>query len=162
MLGPDLDGDKFEVTWDKRLFLKDWSGCVKARDGSCRSSTGDRITMKRASCNASILARVNARAMDCEAPPVSAPVHFRHALSSDEALTAALLRHFLDHIKLASVGRICMLWLDCVAVNGATCDECLQLAKLHSDAVDCPKSGIPVSTPDHLAWSSSDPRPHLL
>eukprot|EP00586_Coscinodiscus_wailesii_P019654 CAMPEP_0172509536 /NCGR_PEP_ID=MMETSP1066-20121228/221105_1 /TAXON_ID=671091 /ORGANISM="Coscinodiscus wailesii, Strain CCMP2513" /LENGTH=385 /DNA_ID=CAMNT_0013288063 /DNA_START=69 /DNA_END=1226 /DNA_ORIENTATION=+ len=72
-----------------------------------------------------------------------------------------LLDHFINHAKSDTLGRISMLWLDYAAIQknaGAT--ECLELAKLHSIAVDFPKSGVPAVIPKTLKLARSTPRPH--
>lgn len=82
--------------------------------------------------------------------------------ASNDALSAALIQHFMDHMKLASVGRICMLWLDYAVSesDGAGCKQCLQLANLHSTAVDYPKSGNPAVIPRDLYLPRGTARAH--
>lgn len=54
-----------------------------------------------------------------------------------------------------------MMWLDYAAKHGsAACSQCIELAKLHSIAVDYPKSGVPAIIPRELVIPSSKPRPH--
>jgi len=64
----------------------------------------------------------------------------------------ALIDHLIDFARKDSLGFISMLWQDHAAEKGADCPECLELAKLHSIAVDFPKSGVPSSVPAHLKW----------
>jgi len=54
-----------------------------------------------------------------------------------------------------------MMWLDYAAINeSAACSQCLELANLHSIAVDYPKSGVPAVIPRELVMLSAVPRPH--
>ena len=78
-----------------------------------------------------------------------------------EVITDKLVEHFLDHIKNASIGQISMLWLDhAVAKGAADCQECIELAELHSVAVDYPKSGVPAVIPKYLKLDASVWRAH--
>jgi RNA-dependent RNA polymerase len=67
---------------------------------------------------------------------------------------AALVNHFVNHMINDNVGTIAMLWLDYASQYGAGCDKCAQLAKLHSVAVDFPKSGVPATLPMDLMLPS--------
>ncbi|CAB9515626.1 RNA-dependent RNA polymerase 1 [Seminavis robusta] len=74
---------------------------------------------------------------------------------------ASLIDHFIDHARADNVGRIAMLWLDHAAdKKDAGCEECLELANLHSISVDFPKSGIPAVVPNNLKFPSTHPRAH--
>lgn len=132
MSGSDLDGDEFAVTWDKRLFLKKWNNCTEE----------DRL-------NATVegLAQANCTPMQYEPPSAKGlkPLPLREGQR-----TRALLDHFVDHLKSDNLGRISMLWQDYASWHGAGCDQCIQLAELHSIAVDFPKSGVPAVIPDEL------------
>ncbi|TPX31367.1 hypothetical protein SmJEL517_g05295 [Synchytrium microbalum] len=60
--------------------------------------------------------------------------------------------HFVDYIAKNTLGKIDhahMAWAD-REEKGAECDQCLQLAELHSTAVDYAKSGISADFPEHL------------
>lgn len=63
--------------------------------------------------------------------------------SEDNERTQALIDHFFNHALSDILGFISMLWQDYAAANGAACDECQELAGLHSTAVDFPKTGSP-------------------
>lgn len=57
---------------------------------------------------------------------------------------------FLNYIRNDNLGVIAnahLVWADS-SEEGATCQECLQLAALFSKAVDFPKSGVPAVVPD--------------
>lgn len=74
---------------------------------------------------------------------------------------SSLIEHFLDHARQDNLGRIAMLWLDhAVKERNASCEACLQLAELHSIAVDFPKSGIPAIIPKGLIMAATEPRAH--
>ncbi|CAN0496746.1 unnamed protein product [Ectocarpus sp. 8 AP-2014] len=63
---------------------------------------------------------------------------------------------FLKYIQNDNLGRIAnahLVWAD-LSPLGARCDKCLQLAALHSKAVDFPKSGVPAVFPDNLKVGS--------
>ena len=52
------------------------------------------------------------------------------------------------------------MWLDYADKSGASCEECLKLAALHSIAVDFPKSGKPAVVPRELFVPRSFDRAH--
>jgi RNA-dependent RNA polymerase len=79
---------------------------------------------------------------------------------SDGITDESLVSHFINHAKNDNLGRISMLWLDHAIKKGAACDECLELAKLHSIAVDFPKSGVPAVLDKNLILKRSEPRAH--
>lgn len=101
--------------------------------------------------------RRNLEAMDYEG---AKDVNNDKLPNDPERVTGALVQHFLAHIKNASLGQIAMLWLDHAASKGAGCWECIELAGLHSIAVDYPKSGVPAVIPDNLKLKSTEARPH--
>lgn len=56
---------------------------------------------------------------------------------------------FLNYIRNDNLGMIAnahLVFAD-FSEEGARCEECLQLAALHSTAVDFPKSGVPAEIP---------------
>lgn len=56
---------------------------------------------------------------------------------------------FLNYLRNDNLGVIAnahLVWAD-LSEGGARCEECLQLAALHSKAVDFPKSGVPAEIP---------------
>jgi len=71
--------------------------------------------------------------------------------SPDKPLTPDdLAKFFVDHIQSSSVGLISnahTVWAD---KEGAHSNKCLELAKLHADAVDVGKTGKVVKMPHHL------------
>jgi hypothetical protein len=71
-----------------------------------------------------------------------------------------LISHFINHALNDNLGQIAMLWIDYAASKRADCEECLQLAGLHSIAVDFPKSGRPATIPRNLSIPSNTPRAH--
>lgn len=80
--------------------------------------------------------------------------------ASDGELSQALITHFLNFAKNDNLGQISMLWQDYAAEKGADCKECVDLAKLHSVAVDFPKTGIPATVPESLRLPAQKPRSH--
>jgi RNA-dependent RNA polymerase len=163
MSGSDLDGDEFAVTFDERLFLRGWNGCRKEEDGQFVSTSGIRLSLDDPERAARILQDTNDVAMDFDVNESSSSSTVPPNLpAEDDARSEALIEHFFGHIKLASVGRICMMWLDYASVSpdGGRCAECLTLAHLHSVAVDYPKSGVPAEIPRDLFWPRSRPRAH--
>ena len=134
MAGSDLDGDQFAVCWDRRLFLKP-RRCAYDNNTSVRD-----------------LERINHSPMDF--------THNKKADEVDKVNDDHLIEHFLNHAKNETLGKISMLWLDYAAIEkNAGCDECLQLAGLHSIAVDFPKNGVPAEIPNNLKLGQT-PRPH--
>lgn len=132
MSGSDLDGDEFAVTWDTRLFLKEWNGCSENW---------------RLAASSERLQQANHAPMAYDAPSASSVPTLPTAA---DALNKALIQHFLNHQKSDNLGQIAMLWQDYAALYGADCDQCIRLAELHSIAVDFPKSGVPAVVPDEL------------
>lgn len=136
MAGSDLDGDQFAVCWDDRLFLCDGNKDMYNKDVSAED-----------------LSKINHPPMDF--------VCNKKANEVEKVTDKHLLQHFFNHAKSESLGKISMLWLDHAAINNNSgCDECLELAKLHSIAVDFPKSGVPADVPKKLRLSRDTPRPH--
>jgi RNA dependent RNA polymerase len=158
MSGSDLDGDEFAVCWDERLFLGEWNCCQQTGAGTFVSRRGTSISTSDVPHAIAQLALSNQTAMDFSDTGASFAVQ-PPLPSCDNDISEALVKHFLGHIKLASVVR-CMLWLDYAAEHGAKCPECIELAKLHSIAVDYPKSGRPAEIPLHLRLTHTTPRAH--
>jgi RNA-dependent RNA polymerase len=131
MAGSDLDGDEFAVTWDSRLFLKQWNGCGED---------------ERLAATASELARANADPMDYDVEASASDV-----IPSDPShYSAAMIKHLINFMKNDNLGRIAGLWLDYASRLGADCQNCIRLAELHSVAVDFAKSGVPAQIPVEL------------
>jgi RNA-dependent RNA polymerase len=90
--------------------------------------------------------------------PNHSPLDFDNLISTKSSLMPsntsehdrALVQHFVNHVMNDNVGRIAMLWLDYASKYGANCNKCVELARLHSIAVDFPKSGIPANVPREL------------
>jgi RNA-dependent RNA polymerase len=80
--------------------------------------------------------------------------------STDDERSTALMSHFINHAKSDNLGQISMMWQDYAAITGAGCDECIELAALHSVAVDFPKTGVPAEIPRGLFIPRSKPRAH--
>ncbi|KAK1005552.1 hypothetical protein LTR91_003973 [Friedmanniomyces endolithicus] len=99
--------------------------------------------------------------MNYEAPP---PLRSDGPVTVDDITT-----FFVKHMQNDNVGRIAMahrFWADsndCPA--GVKDDRCLELARLHSMAVDYAKSGIPATFPKNLRikrwphWAEKDGKP---
>lgn len=151
MAGSDLDGDECAVCYDERLFLKT---NVPAMD--YQGPALDTPTPSNPLNNVNDIGFL-AVAVQSFLGQTSSRTSFDPSNMNSEDLSTVLVRHLLNHIKLASVGQICARWLDYAAVNGAMCEECLQLAKLHSIAVDYPKSGIPATIPPELRFEKAHP-----
>ncbi|KAG7371402.1 RNA-dependent RNA polymerase [Nitzschia inconspicua] len=94
------------------------------------------------------LVQGNREPMDFTAPSSTSALKLMPEEANEQ--DAALIRHFLDHMINDNLGRIATLWLDYASRFGAACENCVQLAKLHSIAVDFPKSGIPAVVPKEL------------
>lgn len=92
------------------------------------------------------------------------PMDYTPAEKSNECTRvddSSLVQHFIDFARNDNLGRISMLWLDfAVLKKTADCDECLELAKLASIAVDFPKSGVPAVLPAELRLPRDTPRAH--
>lgn len=154
MSGSDLDGDQFAVTWDERLFLNEWNSCRKLSSSDWKSRSGEMLSLWQGGweANARLLQGANKAPLDFGA--------IGEAPSFDRIEDTNLIDHFINYAKSDNLGRISMLWLDHAAKKGADCEECLQLAKLASIAVDFPKSGIPAEIPKELTISRVTPRAH--
>lgn len=64
-----------------------------------------------------------------------------------------ITKFFVDYIQNDNLGKIAnahLVWADRSNDLGARCQQCLQLAALHSKAVDFPKSGVPAKFPEVL------------
>ena len=85
--------------------------------------------------------------LDFDASPATNPSLMSQDASKHDR---ALVEHFVNHVVNDNVGRIAMLWLDYASKHGADCSVCVESAKLHSIAVDFPKSGVPASVPRTL------------
>lgn len=85
--------------------------------------------------------------LDFTPPPVSTSTLMPSEICQHDD---ALIKHFVNHMVNDNLGRIAMLWLDYASRFMADCEKCVQLAKLHSIAVDFPKSGVPAVLPKDL------------
>ncbi|CAM9965408.1 unnamed protein product, partial [Ectocarpus fasciculatus] len=133
MSGGDLDGDLYSVVWDQDLLppKRKWV------DGP----EGDREN------------GFNFPAMGYEPPekPQTSASSSGKGVDMEE-----IADFFLKYIQNDNLGRIAnahLVWADRSPL-GARCDQCLQLAALHSKAVDFPKSGVPAVFPDDLKVDS--------
>jgi hypothetical protein len=98
------------------------------------------------------LETVNFPPMDYDAPPQTGS----EFLPTDcEKQNKGLLDHFFLYALQDSLGSIAMLWQDYAATKTAGCEQCLELAKLHSTAVDFAKSGCPAVVPRGLRWEGT-------
>lgn len=185
MSGSDLDGDQFAVTWDDRLFLGEWNSVSQSSSRSWFAKS-DRQTLKLRSDtmleDSRTLQKANAEPMDFD-PDTStgAPVDDSKLNDVLEKVLAGifgskpkatekqhpnylqdelLLDHFIAHAKNDNVGIIATMWLDYANKYGATCQQCLELAALHSIAVDFPKSGRAAEIPKELFIRRIEARAH--
>ncbi|CAN0075776.1 unnamed protein product, partial [Ectocarpus sp. 13 AM-2016] len=133
MSGGDLDGDLYSVVWDQDLLTpeREW---VTGAQGDSENG-------------------FNFPAMGYE-PPEKPKTS---ASSSGKGVDMKeIADFFLKYIQNDNLGRIAnahLVWAD-LSPLGARCNECLQLAALHSKAVDFPKSGVPAVFPDNLRVDS--------
>ena len=82
----------------------------------------------------------------------AAAVPPKSSVSEQGVTVDELARFFVDYIKNDNLGVIAtahVVFAD-TSGTGAACSECIQLAKLHSTAVDFVKSGIPAEVPKEL------------
>jgi RNA-dependent RNA polymerase len=94
---------------------------------------------------------------DCSNTVESSPEAFP---SDNDERSIALMNHFINHAKSDNLGQISMMWQDYAASEGAGCDECIELAALHSVAVDFPKTGVPAEVRRGLVIPRTQPRAH--
>lgn len=183
MSGSDLDGDQFAVTWDERLFLGEWNGCVRKSSGTWHSAYGKTLLMLAGTMTADStkLQVSNREPMNFDPDSTDDllsgsqdPAELfitnlfeallggmrKNATSDDAVNDKQLLGHFLSHAKNDNLGHIASMWLDYANKNRADCEECLKLAALHSIAVDFPKSGKPAQIPRDLFISRTTARAH--
>lgn len=169
MSGSDLDGDEFAITWDSRLFLGQWRNCSRSDDLFVSRDEKDQILkdlliLDKSSVNhlavekyVGFLASSNHEPMDFTPPEAKAS---RLVPSDPQDHSEALINFILDYMKNSTMGQVATLWLDHAAQKGASCNECLELAKVFSRAVDYPKSGVPAVIPESLKIKREVPRPH--
>ena len=144
--GSDLDGDQYAVTWDRRLFLNQWNNCTSVGSGVFLSRSGERLSIFN-------LHKSNQAPLSSERSTTPTIV--------DEVKDKHLIYHFINHAKLDTLSTICVEWLDWAAkMKTADCNQCIQLAHLHTIAVDFPKTGIPAKIPRELRIGHAEPRAH--
>ena len=173
MAGSDLDGDQFAVTWDDRLFVRDWNKSFRASEGggsdgngsigSWVSSRGDTIHEGRSPTRAAIEALERANFTPMEYDDIGgAKLAVAAALEppGSSGRENQIVNHFVNFAKNDNLGSLANMWLDYAAKSGADCQQCLKIAKLSSIAVDFPKSGIPAQVPKELRLPRSTPRAH--
>ncbi|CBN78124.1 RNA-dependent RNA polymerase 1 [Ectocarpus siliculosus] len=133
MSGGDLDGDLYSVVWDQDLLPPEREGVAGVQGDSENG--------------------FNFPAMGYE-PPEKPKTS---ASSSGKGVDMKeIADFFLKYIQNDNLGKIANAHLVRADLSplGARCDECLQLAALHSKAVDFPKSGVPAVFPDELKVDS--------
>ena len=124
--GGDLDGDIYFVIWDPRLFPA--QDCPPM---DFSSETNSFISQESQEFIRSLI-----------------DVHFGIA-SPNEVSIIHVANFFVNHIKndiLGTVANTHLAWADEDPL-GVRCNQCLELAKQHSIAVDFAKTGIPASFP---------------
>lgn len=147
MSGSDLDGDEYAVTWDPRLFLGVWND-AKKKDlvgTTFVSNVGQELSLSDPTTAARILNIVNADPLDYTAPASATP-------TDGPIGDTELVDHIISYTKNDCLGPLSMMWQDWAAEKGADCSQCIELAKLHSIAVDFAKSGVAANLPAELRW----------
>lgn len=73
-------------------------------------------------------------------------------LQVDRVTVDHLIEHFINVAKNDNLGQISTWLLAHADLNpdGPGCEECLELARLHSMAVDFPKTGVPAEIPAEM------------
>lgn len=108
--------------------------------------------------DARILGQVNAKPLDYHLNEKKQVTKSRDTKRGD--LTDTLVNHFFEYARNDNLGQIGMLWQDYAAKLGADCEQCIELAKQHSIAVDYAKTGIAARIPGYITLSRLHPRAH--
>ena len=150
-----------------KKFLKKWNDCWIDNEGIFHSRDDESLILflqdSTIQSDAKCLSAANAPAMDYDASAETATLvdllvklliinpnklSTTFPPASNDDLSAALIEHFMKHMQLASVGRICTLWLDYAVseLNGAGCKECLELASFTRLLLIIQRAGTPRSS----------------
>jgi hypothetical protein len=151
---------EYAVTWDPRLFLRDWNACTCRADGTFKSRQGVELTLRHIGQDAKVLGEANRAPLDYHKIDKSQQKPVQVPANGGDDLNDAMVNHFIDYAKYDYLGVIGMLWQDHAGKHGAGNWRCVELAKLHSIAVDFAKSGIAAEIPPELHIPRDTARAH--